>query len=118
MRPVLFALVLMGNGMVAQVPNDLRTGRELVLLGAGVVLHGAAAYQAMGSHAAPLPDRAAVPPIDRVALDGSGPAHAAITPDGSRIFTTRGERIVVWSLDAAKVGPPPAAPPPETTRSE
>lgn len=55
--------------------------------------------------------------IDRLVLDGSGPAHAAISPDGSRVFTTRGGRVVEWGLDAARVGPPPA-PPPEATRSE
>lgn len=60
---------LMASLLSAQVPHTLRTGRELGLLGAGLVLHGAAAVQSMGTHAGPLPDRATVPPIDRVALD-------------------------------------------------
>lgn len=69
MRPLLFALALAGNGMAAQVPHELRTGRALGLLGAGVALHGAAAHLSMGSHVGAMPDRSAVPPIDRVALD-------------------------------------------------
>lgn len=89
----------------AQVPHTLRTGRELGLLGAGVVLHGAAAVQAMGTHAGPLPDRALVPPIDRVALD-RWDVHAhrasnvlvAATAAGaltSGVLVQRGERPLV-----------------------
>ena len=71
--------LLVAQTAQAQTFHSLDTGQEIGFVSFGVVLHGAAVVQSMGSHQHTLPlDASRVPGIDRIALTQWAPgAHKA-----------------------------------------